>query len=69
MERRQQIEQVIRQRVNFWQMTQRALGSPWAKLRDRVRQEFENLFVELIRDTVANKIGLYYDDQVFYPDE
>lgn len=28
-----------------------------------------SLFVELIRDTVANKIDLYYDDQVFYLDE
>jgi len=68
-ERRQQIEQVIRQRVNFWQMAQRALGSPWTRLNDRERQEFVSLFVELIRDTVANKIDQYYDHQVFYLDE
>ena len=68
-ERRQQIEQVIRQRVNFWQMAQRALGSPWTNLNDKERQEFMSLFVELIRDTVANKIDQYYDDQVFYLDE
>ena len=68
-ERRQQIEQVIRQRVNFWQMAQRALGSPWTRLNDTERQEFVSLFVELIRDTVANKIDQYYDEQVFYLDE
>ncbi len=39
-ERRQQIEHVIRQRVNFLQMAQRALGSPWTNLNDRERQEF-----------------------------
>ena len=54
--RRQQIEQVIRHRVNFGQMAQSSLGSPWTRLSDKERQEFVKLFVELIRDRVANKI-------------
>ena len=65
-ERRYQIEQVIRHRVNFGQMAQRALGAPWIKLNDTERQEFVSLFVELIRDTVANKIDQYYDEQILY---
>ncbi len=65
-ERRQQIEQVIRHRVNFKQMAQRSLGAPWARLNDTERLRFVNLFVELIRDRVANKIDQYYDEQVFY---
>jgi phospholipid transport system substrate-binding protein len=65
-ERRQQIEQVIRHHVNFEQMAQRSLGVPWTKLNDTERQEFVSLFVQLIRDTVANKIDQYYDEQVFY---
>ena len=65
-ERRQQIEQVIRHRVNFWQMAQRSLGAPWTRLNDTEREEFVGLFVELIRDRVANKIDQYYDEQVFY---
>ena len=65
-ERRHQIEQVIRHRVNYEQMAQRALGAPWTRLNDTERQEFVSLFVELIRDAVANKIDQYYDDQVFY---
>ena len=65
-ERRRQIEQVIRRRVNFWQMAQQALGSPWTRLNDTERQEFVRLFVELIRDRVANKIDQYYDEQIFY---
>ena len=68
-ERRLQVEQVIRHRVNFSQMAQRALGGPWADLHDTERQEFVNLFLELIRDTVANTIDQYHDDQVFYLDE
>ena len=65
-ERRRQIEQVIRQRVNFWQMAQQALGSPWTRLNDTERQKFVRLFVELIRDRVANKIDQYYDQQILY---
>ena len=65
-ERRHQIEQVIRHRVNVQQMAQRSLGAPWTKLNDTERLKFVNLFVELIRDRVANKIDLYYDEQVFY---
>jgi phospholipid transport system substrate-binding protein len=65
-ERRQQIEQVIRHRVNFWLMAQRSLGTPWTRLGDEDRQEFVALFVELIRDRVANKIDQYYGEQIFY---
>jgi len=65
-ERRQQIEQVIRHRVNYEHMAQRSLGAPWSRLNDTERQEFVRRFVELIRDAVANKIDQYYDEQVFY---
>jgi phospholipid transport system substrate-binding protein len=65
-ERRRQIEQVIRHRVNFGQMAQHSLGAPWTRLSDKERQEFVGLFVELLRDRVANKIDQYYDEQVFY---
>lgn len=65
-ERRQQIEQVIRRRVSYAHMAQQALGVPWTKLSDPERQEFVGLFVALLRDTVANQIDQYYDEQVFY---
>lgn len=65
-ERRRQIERVIRHRVNYEQMARRSLGDSWTELNDTERREFVSLFVELIRDTVANKIDQYYDEQVFY---
>ena len=65
-ERRQQIEHVIRHRVNFRQMAYRSLGSPWSVLSDKEREEFVGLFVKLLRDTVANKIDQYYDEQILY---
>jgi len=58
-ERRRQIEQVIRHRVNFGQMAQSSLGAPWMTLSDKERQEFVTLFVELMRDRVAKKIDEY----------
>ena len=68
-ERRQQIEQVIRRRVNFWQMAQYSLGAPWTRLSDQEQDEFVSLFVELLRDSVANNIDQYYGEQIFYLDE
>ncbi|MEO8341112.1 MAG: ABC transporter substrate-binding protein [Nitrospirota bacterium] len=68
-ERRLLVEQGIRHRVNFSRMAQRALGDPWADLHDTRRQEFVKLFVELIRDTMANKIDQYHENQILYLDE
>lgn len=65
-ERRHQIEEIIRHRVNYEQMAQRSLGVSWARLNDTERQEFVSLFVQLLRDTFANKIDQYYDEQIFY---
>jgi phospholipid transport system substrate-binding protein len=51
------------------QLAPRALGDPWAELHATERQEFVKIFVELIRDTMANKIDQYHDDQILYLDE
>lgn len=65
-ERRRQIEQVIRRRVNYEHMAQRSLGASWGKLNAPQREEFLRLFVELIRDRIANKIDQYSDERVIY---
>jgi phospholipid transport system substrate-binding protein len=65
-ERRQQIALVIRHRVNYGQMAQRSLGAPWTGLNDTERQEFVRLYVQLLRDTFANKIEEYHDEQMVY---
>jgi phospholipid transport system substrate-binding protein len=69
VERRQKIEQVIRQRVNYEDMAKRALGRPWIELTDAERQEFVALFVQLLRDTFACRIDNYADEQVRYLSE
>ena len=65
-ERRQQIARVIRHRVNYGQMAQRSLGAPWTGLNDTERQEFVRLYVQLLRDTFANKIEEYHDERMVY---
>lgn len=69
VERRQKIEQVIRQRVSYEDMAKRALGWPWIELTHTERQEFVALFVQLLRDTFACRIDNYADEQVLYMSE
>ena len=59
--RRHHIEEIIRHRVSYEQMAQRALGVPWKQLTDTERQEFVRLFVQLLRDRFANKIDQYHE--------
>jgi len=65
-ERRQQIEQVLRDRVSYEEMAKRALGSMWSELTVAERREFVGLFVQLLRDQFACKIDIYADEQVQY---
>ncbi|GKS63268.1 organic solvent tolerance ABC transporter substrate-binding protein [Nitrospira sp.] len=69
IERRQKIEHVIRQRVDYEDMAKRALGWHWTELSDAERQEFVGLFVQLLRDTFAGRIDTYAGEQVRYLSE
>ena len=69
MERRQQIEQVVRDRVSYEDMARRALGVPWNDLTEGERQEFVALFVQLLRDTFAGRIDAYTGEQVVFLSE
>jgi phospholipid transport system substrate-binding protein len=69
VERRQQIEQVVKDRVSYEEMAKRALGVPWMELTDSERREFVGLFVQLLRDTFAGRIDDYTGEQVFYLSE
>lgn len=64
--RRREIEEIIRQRVDYEEMAKRALGAPWPTLSKREQQEFVSLFVQLLRDTFAGRITEHHDEQVAY---
>jgi phospholipid transport system substrate-binding protein len=69
VERRQLIEQVLRDRVSYEEMAKRALGETWSELTVAGRWEFVGLFVQLLRDQFAGKIDIYADEQVEYLSE
>jgi phospholipid transport system substrate-binding protein len=65
-ERRRRIEQVVRERVSYEEMAKQTLGGHWLNLTQPERQEFVDLFVQLLRDSFAGKIDAYTDEQVLY---
>ena len=66
-ERRHEIEEVIKHRVDYKEMARRALGAPWSTLSHRDQHEFVDLFVQLLRDTFAGRITEHSDEQVVIP--
>ena len=68
-ERRQEIERVVRERVSYEDMAKQALGVQWLSLEASERQEFVDLFVQLLRDSFAGKIDAYVDEHVRYLSE
>jgi phospholipid transport system substrate-binding protein len=63
MERRQEIERVVRERVSYEDMAKQALGAPWLSLAADERQEFTDLFVQLLRDSFVDEHVLYLSEQ------
>ncbi len=68
-QRRRDVEQVIRRHVSYYEMAQRSLGEAWTRLDDSQREEFVDLFVQILRDALANRLFEYSDEQVVYLSE
>jgi len=69
IERRRQIEHVVKDRVSYEEMAKRSLGQPWTELTKTQQKEFVALFVQLLRDTFAGRIDDYTGEQVVYLSE
>jgi phospholipid transport system substrate-binding protein len=68
-ERRQVIEKTIGDRFSWEEMAKRTLGTQWAKLTDKQRQEFVDLFRTLLTNTYIDRIENYAGEQVQYLNE
>ena len=68
-ERREEIEQVIKRHLTYEQMAKRSLGAGWGMLTDSERAEFVGLFVQMIRDALANRLCEYADQEIRYLSE
>ena len=67
--RRWEIEQVIRHHVHYEDMAKRSLGTSWSELTDVARREYVGLFVQLLRDALANRMVEYSDQRISYLSE
>jgi phospholipid transport system substrate-binding protein len=50
-------------------MAKRSLGPGWILLTDSEREEFVGLFVQMIRDAIANRLCEYTDQEILYLSE
>jgi len=68
-ERRWEIEQVVRRHVDYTDMARRSLGHVWSGLDEGQQDEFVGLFVQVIRDALANRMCEYSEQQIDYISE
>lgn len=67
--RRKEMRKVINARFDFRAMSQRTLATNWKKTSDEQKQEFVQLFAQLIENTYIGRIEAYTDEKVDYPGE
>jgi phospholipid transport system substrate-binding protein len=68
-ERRKLIEKTIGDRFGWEEMAKRTLGSQWAKMNEKQRQEFVDLFRTLLTNTYIGRIETYSGEQIQYINE
>jgi phospholipid transport system substrate-binding protein len=68
-DRREQIRAHINTRFDFEAMSQRTLATNWKKATDKERQQFIELFSQLIENTYIGKVESYTNEKVEYPGE
>ncbi len=68
-ERRERIMNIVQQRFDFAEISQRTLGKDWQGLTDEEKKEFQHLFAELLKNTYVSRIDAYSDEKVEYTKE
>jgi len=68
-ERRRLIEKTIGDRFGWEEMAKRTLSGQWAKMTDKQRQEFVDLFRTLLTNTYIGRIETYSGEQIQYINE
>lgn len=68
-ERVTRLKQIADSRFDYGEMAKRSLGGQWDKLAERERQEFVDLFTELLTATYMEKIHAYSGEEVTFLNE
>ncbi|HSQ52422.1 MAG TPA: ABC transporter substrate-binding protein [Nitrospiraceae bacterium] len=63
-ERVTRLKKIADSRFDYGEMAKRSLGGQWDKLAERERQEFVDLFTELLTATYVEKINAYAGEEV-----
>lgn len=69
VQRQWEIEQVVRRSFNYEEMAERSLGEAWVGLNATERRQYVRLFVQLLRDELADRLREYNVGQVAYLSE
>ena len=65
-EKQQQVFELIPKRINFESMSRRILATNWDKASDKQKQEFQDLFHEILLNTYWQRIKHYENERVDY---
>ena len=65
-ERRDQLRQAIYSRFDFTEMAKRSLGSHWRRRTPEEREEFVQLFTDLLERAYLDRIESYNDEKFVY---
>jgi phospholipid transport system substrate-binding protein len=68
-ERVSRLRKIANSRFDYGEMAKRSLGGQWDKLGASDRQEFVDLFAELLTTTYAERINAYSDEEVTFLSE
>jgi phospholipid transport system substrate-binding protein len=69
VERRRQLVKIIGDRFSYEEMSKRSLGPQWNQLNETQRQEFVELFEQLLVKSYAGKIEAYSGERTQYLNE
>jgi phospholipid transport system substrate-binding protein len=69
IERRQQLQKIFNDRFSYEEMSKRSLGAHWNKLNETQRQQFVDLFRQLLARSYTGTIESYSGEQVQYLSE
>lgn len=60
----QEVSNLVRNKFDFWAMSQRTLGKNWRKATEEEKQQFVRLFAKLLEDTYRGRLKAYtYSDE------
>jgi phospholipid transport system substrate-binding protein len=68
-ERRTRIMALVNERFDFAEMSKRTLGRNWKARTKEEREEFQELFSDLLKNTYIGRVEAYSDERVEYAKE